>query len=104
MSANTTYYLKFGSNNPVAVETHYDAAGNDRKRPFNTVGHLVAAFKAAESPLFDTTPTSKLALHTVVDGVETELKSSYKLSLLETGTDEDFPLIIKSTAGNEGKR
>ncbi len=46
MAENKTFYLKFRENGAVGVETLFNSAGEEQKRPLETVGHLIAAYKS----------------------------------------------------------
>jgi len=110
---NKQYYIKYLTNGPVKVETHYTGE-KDRRRPLTDVGDLIAAYKTAVAPRFDSTPTDELTLHLPgsisrsasgleedcfanVDSTDTTLDSGCPLSSLGAfGSKSKQPLIIKS--------
>ncbi len=49
---NKQFYIKYLTNQPIKVETHY-IGEQDRRRPLTEVGDLVAAYKTAVAPRFD---------------------------------------------------
>jgi len=96
MQNNIEFYVKYGENQPVVINTHIN---NDRTAyrtfPIMTVAHLLAAY-------FPSTPPNELAqytLHSISDGVETIYNSWDPLNVLgENGKIGINPLIIKSNA------
>ncbi len=92
--ANKEYYIKYLTNGPVAIETHY-IGEQDRRRPLTTVGRLVAAYR--HNSLLATTPLELLTLHSISNGVEINYNSWDPLTVLgENGRLGTKPLIIKS--------
>src|SRR4051794_2917170 len=92
---NLTFYIRYQDNNAVPVETLYTSAGDNRNRPLETVGHLVAAYKTAVAPRFSATPLDDLILYKVENGEEVPLTPGVLLATLTNFGREDFkPLII----------
>lgn len=68
---NKQFYIKYLTNQPIKVETHY-IGEQDRRRPLTDVGDLVAAYKTVVAPLLD---TSSLTLHSIGNELETNYNS-----------------------------
>ena len=111
---NKDIYIKYQENQPVLVETLYNNHGGKRDRPLTTVAHVVAAYKTAVAPRFDSTPTDELTLHlpegvdrsaleedcfAATDSTGTALDSGCLLSALGSlGSKSKVPLVVKSNS------
>ena len=111
MDNNKSLFIQYSQNQPVKVETHYFGQ-QDRRRPLTDVGDLIAAYKAAVSPLLDQSSLAQLTLHlpdgvartaltddcfATVDENDTTLDTGCPLSALGSlGSKSKQPLIIKS--------
>ncbi|KAJ1512194.1 hypothetical protein HMI56_004383 [Coelomomyces lativittatus] len=93
---NKQFYIKYLTNQPIKVETHY-IGEQDRRRPLSEVGDLVAACKLAIPSKLGTIDIDELTLHSIVNGVETNYNSWDPLTVLgENGRLGTNPLIIQS--------
>ena len=91
---NKQYYIKYLTNQPIKVETHY-IGEQDRRRPLTDVGDLVAAFQQRPGSLLASTDSGLITLHSAVDGPAipgNTLLTSLQLPI----ASYEQPLIIKS--------
>ena len=112
---NKQFYIKYLTNGPVKVETHY-IGEKDRRRPLTDVGDLVAAFQARPGSLLANTDSGLITLHLPdsiarsasglgedcfanVDETDTTLDTGCSLSSLGSlGSNSKMPLLIINNA------
>ncbi|OAJ38584.1 hypothetical protein BDEG_22492 [Batrachochytrium dendrobatidis JEL423] len=93
----TRLYVKYLENTPVSLFTQ-KLPVPEGEEP--NISDLVAAYKAATTPLLDGISLAHLTIHYVVNGVETNYNSWDPIAALGTnGTVGSSPLIIKSRSG-----
>ena len=56
------FYVMYQSNSPVPIHTEFTQL-TKREMPLKTVGHLIAAYKAAVAPRLDNVPIDGISLH-----------------------------------------
>ena len=95
------FYIKYLSNRPVNVETYY-VGGDKRQRPLADVCDLIAAYKIYVAPLLDHCSIAEINLHSSVDQIEIPANTPLA-SIQQPLGSYDFPLIIQSMNGLEGK-
>ncbi|KAJ3061671.1 hypothetical protein HDU99_005481, partial [Rhizoclosmatium hyalinum] len=94
---NRFFFIRRKNDAAVKVGTHLDSRHTLREWPLEDVADIVAAFKMAIVPRFDSTPIDELSLHQVVDGVEgPALRPGLPLTEVTGGRTDDYPLIVKS--------
>ncbi|KAJ3288486.1 hypothetical protein HDU79_004798 [Rhizoclosmatium sp. JEL0117] len=94
---NRFFFIRHKDDAAVKVGTHLDSRHTLREWPLEDVADIVAAFKMAIVPRFDSTPIDELSLHQVVDGVEgPALRPGLPLTEVTGGRTDDYPLIVKS--------
>ena len=95
MENNKSFFIQYSQNQPVEINSHIN---NERTAlrlfPLEKVAHLVAAYKTAVAPRFDSTPSDELTLHAAVDAEA--LRPGLSLVDVASGHTDDNPLIIKS--------
>jgi hypothetical protein len=98
---NTIIFIKFKAYDPVAIDSAY-GRGPQRTVPLDVVSALIAAYKIAVSPKFDSIPIVQLILYKKDEnGMETALNSWETLaSLGNIGRNGAEPLIIKEKMCN----
>ena len=105
MQASQEIFIKYKENQPVPIEISY-GRGPQGTIPLLTVAHLIAAYKTAVAPRFDSTPTDELTLHySPGNGVEVNYNSWDPISGLGVnGKYGTNPLVVKrsGTGGETG--
>src|SRR5690349_3660074 len=73
---NITFYVKYGDEQPVGVETHFTLVGEERKRPLATVAHLITAFQNLQGSPLANVFMGNISLNATENGLvnETPLK------------------------------
>ena len=105
---NKEFYIKYLDNEPVAVDTAYDANGSKRDRALATVGHLGAAYRTAVTPLLDHSSVAQLTLHLPdsiarsASGLDEEYFANFDEN--DTSLAPDCPLSALNSLGSTSKR
>ncbi len=89
---NKTFYMRYQDYQAIPIDTLY-IGEQLRIRPLSSIGHLVAAYKTAASPLLDNISIAQLSIHVNVNSEA--LKSDVSLSTIPSGNTVDTPLILK---------
>ena len=115
--SNKTFYVRYGNNQPVEVETHRNSELEARQVPLENVGHLIIAFQTRPNSVLAKIDASLLTIHyQIIPGsratllpsefhvkdsvapystISPPLKISTKLtSLGNVGMNDDYPLIV----------
>ena len=120
MTENAEFYIRYRDNQPVPIDISY-GRGLDKKKPLETVAHLIEAYKKAVLPLLDGSSLAQLSLHLPDDLDISTLDKDFvainvtnntlldpgtllsSLALHTLGTKSKEPLVIKSKLDSVGK-
>jgi hypothetical protein len=99
---NKQFYIKYLTNQPIKVQTHY-IGERDRRRPLTDVGDLVAAYRP--NSLLANTPLELLTLHLPDDVARSALSEESFASVDKRGTtlDPGCPLSTLGFLGTKSK-
>ena len=91
----TRLFIQYQNNSPVPIFTQ-NLLVSLTQGELPVVADLIAGYKNAVAPRFDSTPTDELTLHSINNGVETCYNTCDFLTVLgENGTTGFNPLIIR---------